>query len=104
MVKLSMGASDPDGPAIKVVIYTTGDACMQCRLTKALMEDVGLTFVDYDLTDPANASAREYVTDDLGYSSAPVIVVDEYDHWTGFDPDRIRELAGRLGGQEGSGE
>jgi len=89
---------------IKVVVYTTGDACMQCKLTKDVLEAVGLTFVDYDLTDPANASAREYVTDDLGYSSAPVVVVDDHDHWAGFQPERIRELARRLGAQDGTGE
>ena len=89
---------------IAVAVYTTGHACMQCRLTKALMEDVGLAFVNYDLTDPANASAREYVTDDLGYSSAPVVVVDDHHHWAGFDPDRIRALATRLSGHEDTGE
>lgn len=89
---------------IKVVVYTTGDACMQCKLTKDVLDAVGLRFVDYDLTDPANASAREYVTDDLGYSSAPVVVVDDYNHWAGFQPERIRELARRLGEHEGTGE
>ena len=99
-----MGESDSSGPTIKVVIYTTGDECVQCKLTKDVLDAVGLTFVDYDLTDPANASAREYVTDDLGYSSAPVVVVDDHDHWAGFQPVRIRELARRIGEREDTGE
>ncbi|MCK6065778.1 MULTISPECIES: glutaredoxin family protein [Microbacterium] len=79
-----------------IVVYTTGDGCMQCRLTKRLMDDLGLAYRDIDLTDPVNDSAREYVTDDLGYSSAPVVVVDDRDHWAGFRPDRIQNLLSRL--------
>lgn len=104
MVELSLGASDSTRPMIKVAVYTTGDACMQCRLTEALMKALGLPFVAFDLTDPVNASARDYVTDDLGYSAAPVVVVDYHDHWAGFQPERIRQLARRLRAQEDAGE
>ncbi|MGA1827900.1 glutaredoxin family protein [Microbacterium sp.] len=76
-----------------VVVYTTGDACMQCRLTKQALDAVGLAYADIDLTDPHNAAARDYVTAELGYSSAPVVVVDDHDHWTGFRPDRIKQVA-----------
>ncbi|BDZ40026.1 hypothetical protein GCM10025863_26400 [Microbacterium suwonense] len=30
-----------------------------------------------------------WITTDLGYSQAPVVVVDEQDHWSGFQPDEI---------------
>ena len=79
-----------------VVVYTTGDACVQCRLTKQVMDAVGLVYEEVDLTMPSNANAREYVTDDLGYSSAPIVVVDDNDHWTGFRPDRIKQLGARI--------
>ncbi|QBR73330.1 glutaredoxin family protein [Microbacterium sediminis] len=49
------------------------------------------------LAEPGNVAAREYVTDDLGYSQAPVVVVDDHDHWSGFQPAKIRELAARIG-------
>ena len=32
---------------------------------------------------------------ELGYLQAPVVVTDG-DHWSGFRPDKIDELAGRL--------
>jgi glutaredoxin-like protein NrdH len=41
--------------------------------------------------DPA---ALEHVKS-LGYLQAPVVVTDE-DHWSGFRPDKIDELASRL--------
>jgi glutaredoxin-like protein NrdH len=78
---------------ITVVVYTTGDSCVQCRLTKQVMDAVGLAYVAVDLTDPNNAAARDFVTEDLGYSAAPVVVVDDHEHWAGFRPDRIRQLA-----------
>ena len=81
---------------ITVVIYTTGDACVQCHLTKRVMDAVGLIYAEIDLTDPSNAAARHHVTDELGYSSAPVVVVDDHDNWTGFRPDRIKQLAASI--------
>lgn len=78
---------------INVVVYTTGDECVQCRLTKQVMDAVGLAYAAVDLTDPSNAAARDYVTEDLGYSAAPVVVVDDQDHWAGFRPDRIKQVA-----------
>ena len=79
-----------------IVVYTAGDGCMQCCLTKRAMDTAGLVYRDVDLTDPANEAAREYVTEDLGYSSAPIVVVDEHEHWSGFRPDRIQDLVVRL--------
>lgn len=81
---------------IRIVVYTNGDGCMQCRLTKQLLDAVGLAYRDVDLTDPANESARVYVTEDLGYSFAPIVVVDEHDHWAGFRPDCIEAVVSRL--------
>lgn len=78
---------------IVVAVYTTGDSCMQCRLTKQVLEAVGLAYADIDLTDPRNSAALDYVTEELGYSSAPVVVVDDRDHWAGFRPDLITQLA-----------
>lgn len=60
------------------------------------MDAEGIPHTDIDLTEPGNAAAREYVTDDLGYSQAPVVVIDDHDHWSGFQPTRIRELAARI--------
>ena len=37
--------------------------------------------------------ARDYVMA-LGYLQAPVVTVDN-DHWSGFRPDRIREIANK---------
>lgn len=81
---------------IRVIVYSSGDGCMQCRMTERLMDAAGLAFERVDLSDPANAEHRTHVTRDLGYSSAPVIEVVSSEHWAGFVPDRITALIARL--------
>jgi len=51
----------------------------------------GIEFVEVDIRD--NEDARSYVVDDLGYTEAPVVVVSDQDHWSGFRPDHIDRIA-----------
>ena len=81
-----------------VTVYTTGAGCPQCALTERLLTAVDIPFTDVDLTGDANAAARDCVTSELGYSRAPVVVVDDHDHWSGFQPDLIKRLASHLSG------
>ena len=41
-------------------------------------------------------AALEYVKD-LGYAQAPVVVVDDQDHWAGFNPIEIDRIAAHMG-------
>ncbi len=75
-----------------LTVYTTPD-CMQCTMTCRRLEKAGLTYRTIDVsTDPA---ARSYVTEELGYTRAPVVIVDqdEANHWSGFRPDLIAALS-----------
>tara|TARA_B100000378_G_scaffold169460_1_gene136573 strand:+ start:1660 stop:1923 length:264 start_codon:yes stop_codon:yes gene_type:complete len=81
---------------IRLVVYTAGDDCMQCRLTKQMLDAAGLAFHEVNLAEPSNAAAHAFVTRDLGYLSVPILVVDEGRHWVGFRPDLISDLACRL--------
>ena len=83
-----------------ITVYTTGSACVQCTMTKRVLDAAGIPYSDVDLADPANSAARDYVTDDLGYSQAPVVVVDDQHHWSGFQPLKIKELAERIGSEQ----
>jgi glutaredoxin-like protein NrdH len=40
-------------------------------------------------------AALEYITQELGYSQAPVIVnnSDDQDHWSGLRPDKLVQAA-----------
>lgn len=73
-----------------VTVYSK-PACVQCTATYRALDSKGIDYVVVDVTQvPA---ALEYITEELGYSQAPVVVVDEHNHWAGFRPDRIETLA-----------
>lgn len=74
-----------------ITVYTTGPSCGKCTMTKLMLKSKGIPYVEINITeDPA---ARDYVTEELGYSVAPVVVVDEHDHWCDMRPDQIERIA-----------
>src|SRR5690606_3846710 len=93
----SSGGSGHEGRCgmVTVTVYSTGESCVRCRLTLRKLDDTGIAHTVIDLTDPAAEVAREYLTGDLGYSEAPVVIVDDQPehHWAGFRPDLIDRLA-----------
>ncbi|PJJ62091.1 glutaredoxin-like protein NrdH [Compostimonas suwonensis] len=73
------------------IVYSK-PSCVQCTATYRALQSAGLDYEVVDVT--ADPSALDYVTG-LGYRQAPVVVADG-DHWSGFRPDKIGELALRL--------
>lgn len=74
-----------------ITVYTK-PSCVQCTATYRALDSQGLEYNILDLSE--DASALETVKG-LGYLQAPVVVTDD-EHWSGFRPDKIAELAGRL--------
>ena len=71
-----------------ITVYTKPQ-CVQCGATIKALDKAGL---DYELVDiSTNTQARDYVMA-LGHLQAPVVVAGA-DHWAGFRPDRIKNLA-----------
>ncbi|GAA2720951.1 glutaredoxin family protein [Cellulomonas aerilata] len=79
---------------VTVTVYSTPD-CVQCRMTYLALEQAGIGYAVVDLS--RDAAARRHVTQVLGHSTAPVVVVDGDPsvHWSGFRRDRITALAPR---------
>lgn len=71
-----------------ITIYSK-PACVQCNATYKALDKAGLDYTIVDLAEDDDAC--EYVKA-LGYLQAPVVVTDT-DHWSGFRPDRIKQLA-----------
>lgn len=71
--------------------------CVQCTTTGRALTSKGLRegkdWGYRDLTLPENAAALEWVMEDLGYKQAPIVVVDDETHWSGFRPDLIAKIA-----------
>lgn len=86
-------AEDEAADGGRVVRVYTAPACPQCTATKRKLTDLGIDFTEVDLTDPDNEEERDYVVNDLGHSTVPVVEVDGEDHWDGYRPDRLKALA-----------
>ena len=69
-------------------VYTKPD-CPNCEKTKDYFASKGITYTAVDIT--AVPAALEYITAELGYSQAPVVVnnSDDQDHWSGLRRDKL---------------
>ena len=76
-----------------VTVYSKPN-CVQCTGTYRFLDNAGIEYRVVDLNE--TPSALEYVTEDLGYSQAPVVVVDDHNHWSGLRPDKIAALAAAM--------
>lgn len=76
----------------KLTVYSK-PSCVQCNATYRALDALGIEYNIVDLTQ--NDAALEYVKE-LGYAQAPVVVVDDQDHWAGFRPDKIERIAAHL--------
>lgn len=78
-----------------VTVYSK-PKCVQCTATYRALDDKGVPYEVVDMSVDAEALERVKA---LGYLAAPVIVAGD-DHWSGFRPDRIKEIAQRLQKEE----
>lgn len=71
-----------------VTVYTK-PACVQCNATYRALDKKGIAYQSVDMSQDADALERVRA---MGYMQAPVVITDA-DHWSGFRPDKIEELA-----------
>ena len=71
-----------------VTVYTK-PACVQCNATYRALDKKGIAYQSVDISQDAEALERLKA---LGYMQAPVVGTEK-DHWSGFRPDKIEELA-----------
>jgi glutaredoxin-like protein NrdH len=74
--------------AMTVTVYTK-PACVQCNATYRALDKKGIAYQSVDISQDPDALERVRA---LGYMQAPVVITDA-DHWSGFRPDKIAELA-----------
>lgn len=71
---------------IRVVLYTSGDECVDCRLVKRVLIAAGVQPLEIDLRRRAKTPAPP--------ESAQSEV--EADRWSGYLPDGVRAVADRI--------
>lgn len=72
-----------------VTVYSK-PSCVQCTATYRALDRSGIDYEVVDLT--ADADAMALVTE-MGYLQAPVVIAGDDNHWSGFQPDKIKALA-----------
>ncbi len=69
-------------------VYTK-PACVQCDMTKKLLDKNGVTYTTVDITQDQEAYDKIIA---LGFMAAPVVITDS-DSWAGFNPEKINAIA-----------
>jgi glutaredoxin-like protein NrdH len=67
--------------------------CQQCRATYRALDARKIPYEIVDMSVDAEALEKAKA---LGYLQAPVVITAEGDHWSGFRPDKIDEVAQQL--------
>lgn len=71
-----------------VKIYTKPN-CVQCDMTKKLLDKNGVAYTTVDITED-QAAYDEVI--DMGFLAAPVVISGEQS-WAGFQPDKINAIS-----------
>lgn len=74
-----------------ITVYSK-PSCVQCTATYRALDSKGIEYEIFDVS--VDEKARQAVLE-LGYMQAPVVIA-EGEHWSGFRPDKIDELAARI--------
>jgi glutaredoxin-like protein NrdH len=77
------------GKGNKMIIVYSKPACVQCTATTKELDRKGISYDYVDITQDSDAMSRVV---ELGYKQAPVVVNGD-DHWAGFRPDKISQIA-----------
>ncbi len=84
----AMGNADFAGESV-VTVYTKPD-CVQCDATKRTLNKYEIPFIEIDLSDNVDVLDRLKAA---GWRRAPIVETADGEMWSGFRPDRIRDLA-----------
>lgn len=71
-----------------VTVYTK-PSCVQCDMTKRMLDNLGVPYDTVDITED-EMSLNKIL--EMGFKSAPVVITDT-DSWAGFNPDKINSIA-----------
>ena len=79
-----------------ITIYSTTN-CMKCKMTKDLFSKLGQDYNEVNIEE--KPEVIPYIKEELGYSSLPIVVLDNGTHWNDFRVDKIRQAAKQLSSQ-----
>ena len=76
-----------------VTVYTKNN-CPQCQMTKMVLDGEGVKYTVVNIEDDTDEGKKGYdfVVNELELRSLPVVVVDGEEPFTGFQPEKLKEL------------
>ena len=77
-----------------VTLYTK-ENCVQCSMTKQLMDKLGVEYSTIDIVE--NPEELDKLIE-MGYKAAPVVMTADGESWAGFQPEKINSLAAQAVG------
>ncbi len=80
---------------VAVTVFTTGPSCQQCRTTKLHMKRRGIMFDEVRLDEKPELAEKVRA---LGFTTAPVVLVNDDDVWDGYRSEAIDQLAKEIVG------
>lgn len=72
-----------------ITVYTK-NRCPQCLITKKYLLNKGLEYNEVNIDE--NHEAKKYISDELGFSSLPVVTSDLLEAFSGFRPEELDKL------------
>lgn len=72
-----------------ITVYTS-PACIQCTMTKKALDRAGIAYREIDVQADTTAADQLRAA---GHQALPVIDAGNAGTWTGFQPDKIQQLA-----------
>lgn len=73
-----------------VTVFTTGPTCQMCRTTKIHMKRKGINFEEVRLDEKPELADMVRA---MGFTMAPVVLVNDEDVWDGYRSEAIDQLA-----------
>jgi glutaredoxin-like protein NrdH len=73
-----------------VVVVISSPQCQPCRITKSVLEKMGVDFVERNVAEDTEALE---LAQSLGHKTTPVVILPNGDNWSGLRPDLLANLA-----------
>lgn len=72
------------------IVYTAGDACVQCKATERKLDQLGIEADVIPLEEVSPEQIQEWKDNDL--KQAPIVEFAG-ERWSGFRPDKLGQIA-----------
>ena len=74
-----------------IKVYTK-NSCQVCNMTTKFLERNGIKFEAINIEDEGNEHLVDFIKEELGFMTMPVVAVNDAEFFSGFQPDKLEKL------------